>query len=396
MQGKHNMNSKTLICIAGLGGAIGSTIAVGLSVTNSTNSIKKGMVTESPIIKSLGLEFPSLETIIIDGWDIERENLYNIAKKQEICPDHFISNSKDKLKNIIPRMGITENVSSIKDWIINETNYIKEVCEKNNIGEIIIINLCPTEPFSLQHDSDEIDWEKLDSINFNLKGITLSRLYFRLAIEIGAHFINFTPNLAETRALKKLAEERGIAYCGRDGKTGQTFLKTVIAPALRDRNLHVEGWFSTNILGNADGKALSQNDTRATKINSKIACLSSILGYNPGNEDSSNYCHQVHIHYYPPRGDAKESWDNIDFTGFMDSKMQMKINWLGKDSILAAPLIIDLTRLICLAVKNNKRGLISEVAYFFKNPLCREGQRIEHSTSDQFNVLVNYLQKFAK
>lgn len=386
------MKSKTLLCIAGLGGSIGSTIAVGLSVSNSTDSIKKGMVTESPIIKSLGLEFSSLETIMIDGWDVERDNLYTIAKKQEICPDKFISINKNKLEKITPRMGITENESSIKDWIINETNYIKEICGKNDVGDIIIVNLCPTESYVLQHDSNDIDWEKLDSIGFNSKGVTLSRLYFRLAIEIGAHFINFTPNFAETKALTNLAEERGIAYCGRDGKTGQTFLKTVIAPALRDRNLHVDGWFSTNILGNADGKTLSHNDSLETKINSKKECLSSILGYNPGNEESSNYCHQVHIHYYPPRGDAKESWDNIDFTGFMDTKMQMKINWLGKDSILAAPLVIDLARIICFAVKNNDKGLISEVAYFFKNPLHIDRQIIEHSISDQFNLLVNYLE----
>lgn len=386
------MNSRVLLCMAGLGGAIGSTIAVGLSINDST-SIKKGMVTESPIIRSLGLEFISLDKIIIDGWDIEKNNLYEVAKKHEICDEKFILNGKKRLENIIPRMGITEHFPSIKEWLINETNYIKMKCKKYNVEETIIVNLCPTEPFSLQHDSEDIDWENLESISFNLKGVTLSRLYFRLAIEIGAHFINFTPNFAETISLTKLAEKRGIAYCGRDGKTGQTFLKTVIAPALRDRNLHVDGWFSTNILGNADGINLSQNDARETKINSKSGCLSSILGYNPGNKDSTKDCHQVHIHYYPPRGDAKESWDNIDFTGFMDSKMQMKINWLGKDSILAAPLVIDLARLIYFSVKNNDRGLISEMAYFFKSPLYIDGEIIEHSTPDQFSILTNYLKK---
>ena len=389
------MKTNTLLCVAGLGGAIGSTLAVGLSVSNLTKSVKTGMVTESPIIKSLGLNFPSVDTIIIDGWDVKNENLYTIAKQQGICPNNFISIAKEKLENIVPRMGVAKNVSSIKDWIVNETNYVKETCKKNDVKEIIIVNLCPTESLFLQEDNININWEKLDTISFDLGGVTLSRLYFRLAIEVGAHFINFTPNFAETKALRKLAERRNIIYCGRDGKTGQTFLKTVIAPALRDRNLHIDGWFSTNILGNDDGLTLSHSDSMLTKRKSKSECLSSILGYSPGGE-SSDCCHQVHIHYYPPRGDAKESWDNIDLTGFLGSKMQMKINWLGKDSILAAPLIIDLARIICLAAQNKDMGVLSEVSYFFKSPVSAKGQTLQHSISDQFDLLVNYLKQHKK
>jgi myo-inositol-1-phosphate synthase len=389
------MDKKVLMCIAGLGGAIGSTVSLGLSVADSEETVKIGMVIESPIIKKLGLNFPSLNSILIDGWDLKTDNLYSTARKQKICPVELIEESKKKLEILIPRNAYNKEIGTIEKWIKREADYIKDKCSKNKIEQAVIVNLCPTEPYSMQCNDEDVDWENLSSIQLNSKGATLSRLYFRLAIEAGVHFINYTPNIAETEKLQELAKKRGIVYCGRDGKTGQTFIKTVIAPALRDKNFKVDGWFSTNILGNADGITLSENDCMLTKQKSKSECLSSILGYTPGGE-GSKYGHQVHIHYYPPRGDAKEAWDNIDFSGFLGNKMQMKINWLGQDSILAAPSVIDLTRIIHLAAQNGKRGLFSEVSYFFKSPLKSKDEIISHAIPDQFNRLITYFKSNSK
>jgi len=254
----------------------------------------------------------------------------------------------------------------------------------------VLVNLCPTEPLSLQRiKRNEPDWRNLVRLSLRTPGITPSRLYFRLAIEAGLHFINFTPNAAETQALRELAEEKRLLYCGRDGKTGQTFLKTVLAPALRDRNLRIDGWYSTNLLGNDDGITLDNDDCRKTKQHSKLAALPQILGYQPGG---SSHCHQVHIHYYPPRGDAKEAWDSIDFTGFLEMPMQLKLNWLGRDSILAAPAVLDLVRLVCYGASLKRKGLLHELSYFFKDPLStpQSGMPL-HSTPDQFKKLMDFL-----
>lgn len=384
------MERNVLMCLAGLGGAIGSTVSVGLSVADFDGSVKLGMVTESQIIKKMGLDFPPFESIIIDGWDVKTENLYISSKNQNICSKELVERAMEKLENLIPRKAYNIEKESIEEWITRESNYVKEKCSQNNIKQAVIVNLCPTEPYSLQTGDNDVNWEDLSTLQLNSKGITLSRIYFRLAIEAGAHFINYTPNAAETESLKELADKKDILYCGRDGKTGQTFIKTVLAPAFRDKNFKIDGWFSTNILGNSDGVALSENDCMLTKRKSKSECLSSILGYTPGGE-KSDYGHQIHIHYYPPRGDAKEAWDNIDFSGFLGNRMQMKINWLGQDSILAAPSVIDLVRIICLVAQNGKKGLLTEASYFFKSPLTLKGESALHAIPDQFNQLMTYL-----
>lgn len=389
------MENKTLLCIAGLGGAIGSTICVGLSVADSEESVKTGMVTESKLIREMEVPFLPLDSILIIGWDIKKANLYESAINQGICSVTHVEKSKEKLELIVPRQAYNRKKENIEAWIKREAAYINSKRSNCYCNQVVVVNLCPTEPCSLQCEDHDIDWTNLSSIQFNSTGVTISRLYFRLAIEVGAHFVNYTPNHAETEKLRQMAEEKGVLFCGRDGKTGQTFMKTVIAPAFRDKNFKVDGWFSTNILGNDDGVTLADNDCMLTKRKSKSECLNSILGYTPGGEDSK-YGHQVHIHYYPARGDAKEAWDNIDFTGFLGSKMQMKINWLGWDSILAAPSVIDLTRIITMAALNGKSGLLDEVSFFFKSPLCLNGASVQHSISDQFLHLTEFLRRQAE
>jgi myo-inositol-1-phosphate synthase len=168
-----------------------------------------------------------------------------------------------------------------------------------------------------------------------------------------------------------------------DGKTGQTLLKTALAAMLRVRRLHVDGWFSTNVLGNNDGLVLDSPSSNKTKVLSKTAVLDSIVGYRVEN-------HQVHIHYYKPRGDAKEAWDNIDITGFAGIPMQIKVNFLCQDSALAAPLVIDLVRLLDVAKRAGESGIQRQLSLFFKSPYHAEGEAAVHDLFKQEQLLLKW------
>ena len=211
-------------------------------------------------------------------------------------------------------------------------------------------------------------------------------LYAYAAIKNGCHYINFTPSLtAEVPALIDMAVQAKVGLAGRDGKTGQTLYKTVLAPLFRERALKLKGWYSINILGNRDGLVLKEEKHKAAKIKSKTAVLESIVGYN-------DFDHQVHIHYYPPRGDAKEAWDNIDFSGWFDVPMQMKINWLGEDSILAAPLVCDLIRWVDFFTTHKEYGVFSQLASYFKDPLgCHEHDFFKQVQLLREHVLKKYV-----
>ena len=213
--------------------------------------------------------------------------------------------------------------------------------------------------------------------------------YLYVACQLGIPHCNFTPSLSKIPALEELAERRGVPIAGEDGKTGQTMLKSVLAPAFAIRQLHVEGWFSTNILGNNDGLVLDDPASCKTKVTSKMKVLDDILGYQVGGS------HQVHIHYYKPRGDAKEAWDNIDLVGFLGERMQLKIDFLGKDSILAAPLVIDLVRLLDLAKRHEERGIQRQLSVFFKAPYHTIGERPQHDLFKQHDMLEAWLAKVA-
>lgn len=385
---------KVLVALAGAAGAIGSTVAAGLSLARKRELSGTGLATEGPAFRDFMHNLPGLEEWQIVGWDIFDENLHQAALKHRCCGNDVLSIVCDELSGIIPRPPLFPGESA-GNSVIREADWLRSEAIRIGATSVVIVNICPTEPLDEQIDDKDVDWSDLQSLNASIPGITASRLYFRLAIELEAIHINFTPNTAETPALRQLADARGALYCGRDGKTGQTFLKTVIAPALRDRNLAVDGWFSVNLLGNEDGRALQADARGATKKKSKRDCLSSILGYTPGGLEEEGACHQVHIHYYPPRGDSKEAWDNIDFRGFFDEGMQLKLNWLGKDSVLAAPFLIDLIRILLLARRAGEHGLVEAAAYFFKQPITIRDQPPIHDTASQAEALRCYLRRLS-
>ena len=216
--------------------------------------------------------------------------------------------------------------------------------------------------------------------------ISPAMLYAYAAITNGTPYGNFAPShAADVRPLTMLAERLGVPIAGKDGKTGQTLMKTVIAPALRDRALHVDGWFSTNILGNRDGLALDDPRSLASKLGTKKNVLDQMLGYPV--ED-----HVVHIHYYKPRGDDKEAWDNIDISGFLGEKMQIKINFLCKDSVLAAPLAIEIARVLDLAQQRGQGGVQEQLGLFFKAPQTSDGRDPVHAFPEQQRALDRWLE----
>ena len=191
--------------------------------------------------------------------------------------------------------------------------------------------------------------------------------YTIAAVECGIPVVNFTPNCVELPAVISAAVDQTVPLIGRDGKTGQTYLKVVLASALKARNLEIDGWYSLNILGNADGANLMDPDRAAGKVANKTDLLTDILGYAPGGQYDAP-AHKVRIDYYPPRGDAKEAWDVIDFKGIFGLPMSMRINLIGRDSILAAPMVLDLARWAAALKLSGRGGQVPELGFFFKKP----------------------------
>jgi myo-inositol-1-phosphate synthase len=222
--------------------------------------------------------------------------------------------------------------------------------------------------------------------------ISPSMVYAYAAIKSRVPYANGAPNLsADIPALVDLARELRVPICGKDFKTGQTLMKTILAPGFKSRLLGVSGWFSTNILGNRDGEVLDDPDSFKTKEESKLSVLSSILQPHLYPELYDNLYHKVRINYYPPRGDNKESWDNIDIFGWLGYPMQIKINFLCRDSILAAPIVLDLALFLDLAGRSEMKGIQEWLSFYFKSPQHAEGLYPEHDLFIQLMKLKNTL-----
>jgi len=217
-------------------------------------------------------------------------------------------------------------------------------------------------------------------------------VYAYAAISKGIPFANGAPNLTvDIPALTQFAQEKGVPICGKDFKTGQTLMKTILAPGLKSRMLGLSGWFSTNILGNRDGEVLDDPDSFKTKEESKLSVLDQILQPELSSDLYKDFTHKVRIHYYPPRGDNKEGWDNIDIYGWLGYPMQIKINFLCRDSILAAPIVLDLVMFLDLAQRCGMRGIQEWLSFYFKSPMTAAGLYPEHDLFIQLMKLKNTL-----
>lgn len=393
-------NRKLGIAVIGLGGAVGTTMVAGIEL------LKKGVIdtTGLPLANldtELTVDLPNYENIVFAGWDLFGEHLAKAAEEHDVLTHKQFVAVEEELKKIKPWRAV-EN----KDFLTNiegenkfsQNTSHREIIEKirKNLQEFktecasaVVINLASTE--KLADEGNEIfnslaSFEK--ALDENSQEISPAMLYAYAAIAEQIPYGNFTPSVsADIPALIEFAENKQVPVAGKDGKTGQTMIKSVLAPAFRTRALKVEGWFSTNILGNRDGLALSNEESLRSKIKTKSSLLDSILGYPV--ED-----HLVDIRYYRPRGDNKEAWDNIDLRGFLNQPMQIKVNFLCKDSILAAPLAIEIARCLDLAKQRNEKGVLEEISIFFKMPMTKSKEKhAENALHRQEDILLDWLRR---
>jgi myo-inositol-1-phosphate synthase len=263
---------------------------------------------------------------------------------------------------------------------------------KNKLDRVVIVWCASTEIF-IKPGSAHATIEQFEkAMDRNDESIAPSMLYAYAAIMEGVPFCNGAPNLCvDVPALTKLAVDRGVPISGKDFKTGQTWMKTVIAPGLKARMLGLEGWYSTNILGNRDGEVLDDPASFKTKEESKLSVLHTILQPDKYPDLYKDFSHVVRINYYPPRGDNKEGWDNIDIVGWMNYPMQIKVNFLCRDSILAAPIVLDLALFSDFAQRAGMKGIQEWLSFYYKSPMAAQGLTPEHDLFIQQTKLKNTL-----
>ena len=269
---------------------------------------------------------------------------------------------------------------------------IQQFQENNSVDRMVMVWCGSTEIF-IQASEVHQSLDKFEEgLRGNDKNIPSSMIYAYAALKLGIPFANGAPNLTvDIPAFYELAEENCVPICGKDFKTGQTLMKTIIAPGLKARLLGLSGWFSTNILGNRDGEVLDDPDSFRTKEESKLSVLEHILQPDVYPELYADFYHKVRINYYPPRKDNKEGWDNLDIFGWLGYPMQMKIDFLCRDSILAAPLVLDLVLFLDLAKRAGMHGLQEWLSFYFKSPMTRPDLYPEHDLFIQLMKLKNTL-----
>ncbi len=349
-----------------------------------------------------------LEDVVFGGWDIFPENAYEAAAHAKVLERDLLEQVKDELSQIKPMKAVFdknfikridgENVKTGKnklDLAEQLRQDIRDFLKNNGCDRAVMVWCASTEvytPFTACHQTLKAFEEGLKN---NDPSISPSQIYVYAALKERVPYANGSPNLSvEVPALQELSIEMATPISGSDFKTGQTFIKTVIAPGLRNRNLGVAGWYSTNILGNRDGEVLDDPGSFKSKEVTKTGVLDDIFDKTRYPELYGNISHVVRINYYPPRGDNKEGWDNIDIFGWLGYPMQIKINFLCRDSILAAPIVLDLALFSDLASRAGMRGIQEWLSFYYKAPVVKPGLSVEHDLSVQLLKLENTLRFF--
>ncbi len=404
----------------GVGGAVSTTFILGTLAARKGLAEPIGSITQLATIR-LGKRkenrFPKIKDIVplaemndlvFGGWDLFEEDVYEAAKEAKVLDEKDLNSVKDELKAIKPMKAVFD-----QKWVkrLHGTHIkpeatcwehvemlredIRKFKEENNCTRIVVVWSASTEtylPPAEEHNTLASLEKAMKENNTNV--ISPSMCYAYAAIAEGFPFIMGAPNLCiDIPAMWELAEKNKVAICGKDYKTGQTMLKTVLAPMLKTRMLGLHGWFSTNILGNRDGEVLDDPDSFKTKEVSKLSVIDTILQPELYPQLYKDYYHKVRINYYPPRGDNKEGWDNIDLFGWMGYPMQLKVDFLCRDSILAAPLVLDLVLFTDLAQRAGMTGIQEWLSFYFKSPMHDEEHIPEHDLFIQYTKLKNTLRK---
>jgi myo-inositol-1-phosphate synthase len=369
-------------------------------------TIRLGKRTEgrAPLVRDF-VPLAELDDLVFGAWDPIPDDALTAAKKAGVLDERDLAPVADFLAAIQPMPAAFENkyVARIQGANVKTGRNKRELAEqirqdirdfvaRHGLARVVVVWCASTEIFirpGPQHSTIE-EFEK--AMERNDDAIAPSMLYAWAAIMEGVPFCNGAPNLCvDTLALIDLAQRKGVPISGKDFKTGQTWLKTVVAPALKARMLGLAGWYSTNILGNRDGEVLDDPASFKTKEESKLSVLHTILQPEIYPDLYKDFSHVVRINYYPPRGDNKEGWDNIDIFGWMNYPMQIKINFLCRDSILAAPLVLDLALLSDFAQRAGMKGIQEWLSFYYKSPMAAPGLQPEHDLFIQQTKLKNTL-----
>jgi len=404
------------ILIPGMG-AVASTFIAGVEAIklgkskpigsmSQMGTIRLGKRTENrtPIIKEF-VPLADLNDLVFGGWDINEENLYEICVRSNVLDRNLIYSMKESLEkldvwsavfdqNFVRRLeGNFVKTGPDKMDLANQVEEdINNFTKKHDTRANVMI-WCGSTEIYFKHSDVHSTLEKFEAgLRNNDPDISPSMIYAYAAIKNGIPFANGAPNLtSDIPALLEMAKSTKSPLAGKDFKTGQTLMKTILAPGLKARQLGIEGWFSTNILGNRDGEVLDDPDAFKTKEESKLGVLDYILQPDLYPDLYKDLYHKVRINYYPPRGDNKEGWDNIDIFGWLGYPMQIKVDFLCRDSILAAPICLDLVLFLDLAKRAGMGGIQEWLSFFFKSPMTLPELYPEHDLFVQLAKLKNTL-----
>ena len=358
----------------------------------------------SPMIKDF-VPLAGLGDLVYGGWDIYEDNAYEAAVKAQVLERSLVEQVKEPLAAIKPMKAVFDheyvrniNGPNVKQAANNMEKAemliedIEDFRRNNNCARMVMIWCGSTEVFHRPSAVHETLANFEEGLRTNNPEIAPSQIYAYASIKCGVPFANGAPNLTtDIPALLDFARDRNVPICGKDFKAGQTFMKTLIAPGLKARMLGVAGWFSTNILGNRDGEVLDDPGSFRSKEETKLSVLEQILQPKLYPMLYKDLYHAVRINYYPPRGDSKEGWDNIDIFGWLGYPMQIKVDFLCRDSILAAPLVLDLILLLDLAQRCGMRGIQEWLSFYFKGPMHAPEVYPEHDIFIQLMKLKNTL-----
>ncbi len=382
----------------GLAAPIGSLTQMG--------TVRLGKRTEgrSPLIKDF-VPLASLDDVVFGGWDIFEDNSYEAAKTAGVLEKDLLDKIRPELEAVKPMAAVFDRryVKRLDGPNVKKGKNKKDLAEQlredmrrfkadNKCDRLVMVWCGSTEVYLTESPAHATLAAFEKALEASDDNIPSSMIYAYAAIKEGIPYANAAPNLsADVPALMELAETTGSPLAGKDLKTGQTLIKTIIAPGLKARLLGVEGWYSTNILGNRDGEVLDDPESFKTKEESKKSVLDYILQPNLYPELYKDLCHVVRINYYPPRGDNKEGWDNIDIFGWLNYKMQLKVNFLCPDSILAAPIVLDVALFMDLAKRAGMGGIQEWLSFYFKSPMHAPELYPEHDLFIQMMKLKNTL-----
>ncbi|MCE5336978.1 MAG: inositol-3-phosphate synthase [Desulfobacteraceae bacterium] len=410
-------SGKLGILIPGIGGAVSTTFVAGVELIRRGLAEPIGSLTQlgairlgkryehrAPKIKEF-VPLAGLEDIVFGGWDIYEANGFEAALYARVLKREHLDPIKDFLGGISPMKAVFDRrfVKNLDGTHVKSSAGLAERLEelkadiaefkaRNGIDRLVMIWCGSTEVHQKPQEIHQSAAALREAVNRNDQRIAPSMLYALAALESGIPFINGAPNLTiDIPAMLELAGNNGVPVAGKDFKTGQTLMKTILAPGLKSRLLGLEGWYSTNILGNRDGLVLDDKDSFKTKEESKLSVLEYILQPHLYPSLYKNYYHKVAINYYPPRGDNKEGWDCIDIFGWLGYPMQIKVDFQCRDSILAAPLILDLVLFMDLAQRSGMSGIQEWLSFYFKSPMVQENLYPEHDLFIQSMKLKNTL-----